>query len=85
MYTAFIVFEILGFVFFGISTFCNADNKDGIITLMAISCLCFCVGGICFMSDNTPSAMDVYQGRTTLEITYKDGISVDSIVVFKHK
>lgn len=32
-----------------------------------------------------PSAMDVYQGRTTLEITYKDGIAVDSIVVFKNK
>jgi FtsH-binding integral membrane protein len=32
-----------------------------------------------------PSAMDVYQGKTTLEITYKDGIAVDSIVVFKNK
>ncbi len=32
-----------------------------------------------------PSAMDVYQGKTTLEITYKDGVAVDSIVVFKDK
>ena len=32
-----------------------------------------------------PTAMDVYQGKTTLEITYKDGIPVDSIVVFKNK
>ena len=31
----------------------------------------------------TPTAMDVYQGKTTLEITYKDGVPVDSIVVFK--
>lgn len=30
-----------------------------------------------------PSAMDVYQGKTTLEITYKNGIAVDSTVVFK--
>lgn len=30
-----------------------------------------------------PSAMDVYQGKTTIEITYKDGIAVDSVVVFK--
>ena len=32
---------------------------------------------------NTPTAMDVYQGKTTLEITYRDSIPVDSIVVFK--
>lgn len=32
-----------------------------------------------------PTAMDVYQGKTTLEITYKDGVPVDSVVVFKDK
>ena len=31
-----------------------------------------------------PTAMDVYQGKTTLEITYKDGVPVDSVVVFKN-
>lgn len=30
-----------------------------------------------------PTAMDVYQGKTTLEITYKDSIAIDSVVVFK--
>ena len=30
-----------------------------------------------------PSALDVYRNKTTLEITYKDSIPVDSIVVFK--
>ena len=32
-----------------------------------------------------PTAMNVYQGKTTLEITYKDGIPVDSTVVWKSK
>lgn len=32
-----------------------------------------------------PTAMDVYQGKTTLEITYKDGVPVDSTVVWKSK
>lgn len=32
-----------------------------------------------------PKAIDVYRGKTTLEITYKDGIAVDSTVVFKNK
>ena len=32
---------------------------------------------------NKPTAMDVYQSKTTLEITYKDSMRIDSIVVFK--
>lgn len=40
--------------------------------------------GICMVfSDNTPTALDVYQGKTTLEITYRDSVAVDSVVVFK--
>ena len=38
-----------------------------------------------FSSNSTPTAMDVYQGKTTLEITYKDGVPIDSVVVFKNK
>ena len=30
-----------------------------------------------------PSAIDVYRGRTTLEVTYRDSLTVDSVVVFK--
>ena len=32
-----------------------------------------------------PRAIDVYKGRTTLEITYKNGVSIDSTVVWKSK
>lgn len=34
-------------------------------------------------SQNSPTAIEVYQGKTTLQITYKDSIAVDSIVVYK--
>lgn len=34
---------------------------------------------------NIPTAMDVYHGKTTLEITYRDTIPVDSVVVFKEE
>lgn len=37
-----------------------------------------------FINWNKPTAMDVYQGKTTLEITYRDGIPIDSVVVFKN-
>ena len=32
-----------------------------------------------------PTAMDVYQNKTTLEYTIKDGEIIDSVVVFKNK
>ena len=43
----------------------------------------FAIGFICFTPKIT--AMDVYEGKTTLKITYIDGVPVDSIVVFKDK
>lgn len=30
-----------------------------------------------------PQAIDVYRGKTTLQITYQDSIPIDSVVVFK--
>jgi hypothetical protein len=38
---------------------------------------------IVIKSEPVPKAIDVYCGRTTLEITYKDSVAVDSVVVFK--
>ena len=32
-----------------------------------------------------PRAIDVYKGRTTLEITYKDKVPIDTTVVWKNK
>lgn len=32
---------------------------------------------------NYPTAIDVYRGKTTLQITYRDSIPVDTVVVFK--
>ena len=32
---------------------------------------------------STPTAKDVYDGKTTLRIVYEDSIPVDTIVVFK--
>jgi membrane protein implicated in regulation of membrane protease activity len=34
---------------------------------------------------NKPKAIDVYRGKTTLEITYIDSIPQDTVVVFKRK
>ena len=36
-------------------------------------------------ADNKPTVIDVYRGNITLEITYKDNISIDTVVVYKNK
>lgn len=38
-----------------------------------------------YNSKDSPTALDVYEGKTTLEITYRDTIPVDSVVVFKEE
>jgi hypothetical protein len=83
MYTAFIVLEILGIVAFIGSMFIDKENKDATIGGLAISCICFYMGLVCYGFNGRPTALDVYQGKTTLEITYKDGVPIDSVVVFK--
>ena len=35
------------------------------------------------LEDPKPTAMDVYQDKTTLEFTIRDNVKIDSIVVFK--
>ena len=48
----------------------------------------FCVGVITLMchvfdSNMNPTAIDVYRGKTIIEVTYKNGVAIDSTVVFK--
>ena len=68
----------------------------GLITIFIVSDehseVCFlgtllaCIGMALILISHygtNPSAMDVYQGKTTLEYTIVDGVKVDSVVVFK--
>lgn len=63
----------------------NINNK-------VISCYCVIISSVMLTmvlindsSKDEPTAIDVYQGKTTLEITYRDSIPVDSVVVFKEE
>lgn len=51
--------------------------------LLTISATLFIVLFIIHRDRNTPTAKSVYEGKTTLEITYRDSIPVDTIVVLK--
>ena len=52
----------------------------GVIAGM-IACLCLTMA----LKVKKPEALDVYRGKTTLEITYRDSVAVDSVVVYKTK
>ena len=48
-------------------------------TALVIEIMCICES----VSKQCPNAMDVYQGKTTLEYTIRDGVKIDSVVVWK--
>jgi hypothetical protein len=60
----------------------GAAAHGGLLIFMTI--LTSCAFGFAF-SDKQITPIDVYRGRTTLEITYKDGIAIDSVVVWKEE
>lgn len=38
-----------------------------------------------FKINHSPKAIDVYRGNTTLEVTYRDSIPIDTTVIFKQR
>ena len=52
-------------------------------TLLIVYC---CLAGVIlfYEQEQEPQAIDVYRGYTTLEITYRDSIAIDSVVVFRN-
>lgn len=73
------------FLCIGISINCIiSDAHPGIYLGTLLACVGVAILITTYHKSN-PSAMDVYRGITNLEITYKDSIPVDSVVIFKDK
>ena len=64
----------------------DANFNNGLIFGIIIAVLFFTEGILiyCINSDSQPTAMDVYQDKTTLEYKVVDGVKVDSVVIFKN-
>lgn len=78
----FIVIPIITMIY----AVCFPNHNDEWLAYSAITC--FVVGFILFIccaidKETNPTAIDVYRGKTTLEVTYKDGVPIDTVVVFK--
>ena len=82
-------FCILPLVFYSLLAIIDTyilDNDEWNVTriLITLFFLSFTSCILLFIHLMKPTAIDVYEGRTTLEITYKDGVPVDSTVVWKY-
>ena len=62
------------------------DNDEWNVTHISITSffLSFTSCILLFIHLMRPTAIDVYEGKTTLEITYRDGVPVDSTVVWNY-
>lgn len=58
---------------FGISCGCTLAA----LLVLEIMCISECISKL------HPKAIDVYQGKTTLEYIIRDGVKIDSVVVWK--
>ena len=68
-----------------IDTYILDDNEWNVTRMLIISFfLSFTSCILLWIHLMKPTAIDVYKGRTTLEITYRNGVPVDSTVVWNY-
>ena len=77
----FVCFIIVSFLLMCISL---AEDSERFATFFMGVCLTSLFSCVFFIrQENTIEAIEVYQGKTTLEYTIRDGEIIDSIVVYK--
>lgn len=78
----FIVLVIAGVMSIKLANYASSYSVICLVLMILIWCInAYCVAIIA----NQPTAIDVYKGKTALQITYKGTIPIDSVVVFKNK
>lgn len=79
------VIIIICIILFGIcigALFVGIEENDSSLIIFSVILLIVIAIQLGFALTE-PSALNVYQGKTTLQITYRDSIPIDSVVVFK--
>ena len=77
---------IAGMIIIGGLLLCTTRNeKVGVCTAIVGVIILLFAYKIDTKQITKPTALDVYRGKTTLEITYRDSVAIDSTVVYKVK
>ena len=61
----------------------EAHDKEGMSAATMVCAVLFGAFLVMVLVESEPTALDVYRGKTTLEITYRDSVAIDSTVVYK--
>lgn len=82
-----IIFFIIPVIFLALILWCEKkEHKDNTMVVFTIMCSMWALAAsVSLITYNEPTALDVYRGKTTLEITYRDSVAVDSVIVYKMK
>ena len=81
-----IITELLLLIsFFGTFETINDKNSTMRFIFISLNVLVSVILMTTLRIKEKPKAIDVYRGNTTLKITYKDGVPIDSTVVWKNK
>ena len=78
----FIVLVIAGVISIKLTNYKSSYSVICLTLLTILWCINICCVAVLV---NQPTAIDVYKGKTELQITYKGTIPIDSVVVFKNK
>lgn len=74
---------LIGLFIFGLVTMIVSFIKGyDYISGLGLGIIFTCVV-VCITYQTEPNAMDVYQGKTTIQYTVVDGVKVDSCAVYK--
>ena len=77
-----LIFIIMGSAL--IALLIMSEQTDGLTILGSVSSVLLIIGGTsCIYTCKNPSAIDVYRGKTTLQVTYKNNVSIDTTVIYK--
>lgn len=63
------------------------SDESMLCAVLGAIIIIFLIEGIHIIGEYTSPSItpiDVYRGKTTLEITYKDSVAIDSVVVWKY-
>ena len=79
----FIIFSAIALIAAFIWNVTSKDTRmESAFVLMFTTILLF-ITIDAYIQQDYPTAKSVYEGKTTLEITYRDSIPIDTVVVYK--
>lgn len=83
LFTLFIILAVTLFVMTFMAIILSAYSNAYTVSILIVSIITFISAVFTTIELRNPTAIDVYRGRTVLEITYRNGVPIDSAVVFK--